>query len=494
MAESNNKNTSGRSASHFASPAGGENAGKSGSHFGSVKTQSAKTQSVASAGRHSGASQGGASHLKSVEPTIRKSTGSRFASKHGASAGGAGSRAAATGGTRFASSSASKTRATGAASTGGRRFASGSKAAGSTSAGATQGVQPVAPVRGASVAKQTGTQKASHGLVHRGDAAGSRHATGVGVSAQAGRGGRKAAKAADPARKKRAQVLSMALIVVGVALLLVAGGLFIKAQLGYQEAQSTYSDLEQYAVKSEDGDDIPAVDFDALAAINPDIVGWIYIPGTVINYPVVQTSDNTTYLSKLFDLKGNGSGTIFMDMDCTSPGLVDQQTTLYGHHMNDGSMFKAIDGTLDQAEFDKIGNIYYITRDTTYVLKAMFTAQVEDTYINARTPNFTDDDTTLQTYLADMLNHAKATSSTASEDIQSADKVLTLVTCAGEIIPRTTRAAMVCKVVETQDRTGAATTDDGTTDDGSTDEAASADGTDAAAQEQTEQADAEQTA
>ncbi len=124
----------------------------------------------------------------------------------------------------------------------------------------------------------------------------------------------------------------------------------------------------------------------------------------------------------------------------------------------------------------------------------MFTAQVEDTYLNARTPNFTDGDTTLQTYLADMLNHAKATSSTASEDIQSADKVLTLVTCAGEIIPRTTRAAMVCKVVETQDRTGAATTDDGTTDDGSTDEAASADGTDAAAQEQTEQADAEQTA
>ncbi len=492
MAESNNKNTSGRSASHFASPAGGENAGKSGSHFGSAKTQPA-----ASAGRHSGASQGGASHLKSVEPTIRKSTGSRFASKHGASADGAGSGAAATGGTRFASSSASKTRATGAASTGGRRFASGSKAAGSASAGATQGVQPVAPVRGASATKQTGAQKASHGLARRGDAAGSRHASSVGASAQTGRGGRKAAKtakAADPARKKRAQVLSMVLIVVGVALLLVAGGLFIKAQLGYQEAQSTYSDLEQYAVKSEDGDDIPTVDFDALAAINPDIVGWIYIPGTVINYPVVQTSDNTTYLSKLFDLKGNGSGTIFMDMDCTSPGLVDQQTTLYGHHMNDGSMFKAIDGTLDQAEFDKIGNIYYITRDTTYVLKAMFTAQVEDTYLNARTPNFTDGDTTLQTYLADMLNHAKATSPTASEDIQSADKVLTLVTCAGEIIPRTTRAAMVCKVVETQDRTGAATTDDGTTDDGSTDEAASADGTDAAAQEQTEQADAEQTA
>ena len=196
----------------------------------------------------------------------------------------------------------------------------------------------------------------------------------------------------------------------------------------------------------------------------------------------MQTSDNSTYLTKLFDQTGNGSGTIFMDMDDTAPGMVDQQTTIYGHHMNDGSMFKFIDNTLNQSDFDTIGNVYYITRDTTYVLQPMFTAQVEDTYIAARTANFTDGDTTLQSYLEDMLGQAKAKSSTASEDIKSVDKVLTLVTCAGEIIPRTTRAAMVLKVVETQDRT--ATTTDGTTD-GTTDEAAATDGTDAAATETT---------
>ena len=257
-----------------------------------------------------------------------------------------------------------------------------------------------------------------------------------------------------PPRKKK-QVLPLVFIIVGVVLLLVAGGLFIKAQMGYQEAQSCYKQLEQYAVKGDDGDEVPSVDFNALAQINPDIVGWIYVPGTVINYPVVQTNNNTTYLSRLFDTSGNGSGTIFMDMDDTAPGLVDEQTTIYGHHMNDGSMFKAIDNTLNQDEFDKIGKVYYITRDTTYVLKPMFTAQVEDTYTDARRTTFEGSDKTLTEYLTDMLGYAKATSSTAKEDIAEAKQVLTLVTCAGEIIPRTTRASMVCTVVETQSRVDA---------------------------------------
>ena len=254
-----------------------------------------------------------------------------------------------------------------------------------------------------------------------------------------------------PPRKQR-QILPLIFIIVGIALLLIAGGLFIKAQLGYQEAQSCYKQLEQYAVKGDEGDDVPSVDFNALAQINPDIVGWIYVPGTVINYPVVQTSNNTTYLSRLFDASGNGSGTIFMDMDDTAPGLVDEQTTIYGHHMNDGSMFKAIDNTLNQGDFDKIGKAYYITRDTTYVLKPMFTAQVEDTYVDARRTNFDASDKTLTAYLEDMLGQAKAKSSTAGEDVKKAKQVLTLVTCAGEIIPRTTRAAMVCTVVEAQPR------------------------------------------
>ncbi|MBM6756795.1 class B sortase [Collinsella tanakaei] len=241
-------------------------------------------------------------------------------------------------------------------------------------------------------------------------------------------------------------MLSYALIAIGVVLLLVAGGLFIRAQIGYSEAQSTYAELQQYAVVSDEGDAVPTVDFDALAAINPDVVGWIYIPNTPVNYPVVQTDNNTTYLTRLFDGSGNGSGTIFMDMDDAAPGMVDEQTTLYGHHMNDGKMFKIIDNTIDQATFDTIGTVYYITPHVTYELKPMFTAQVEETYTAARTPNFTGTGDTLQSYLRNLYAYAKAEAADASERIDQAAHVMSLVTCAGEIIPRTTRAVMVLDI------------------------------------------------
>lgn len=274
-------------------------------------------------------------------------------------------------------------------------------------------------------------------------------AAGSGMPPQGPRGG----AAGKPSRggRGRGPIISTVLIVVGVALLLVAGGLFVSAQLGYRQAQQTYAELQQYAVSSDSGDGVPDVDFDALAAINPDIVGWIYIPDTVVNYPVVQTDDNTTYLDLLFDRSGNGSGTIFMDMDDTAPGMVDQQTTIYGHHMYDGSMLKVIDNTTDQAEFDKIQHVYYITRDTTYVLTPLLTAQVEDTFVDARKTDFTGEGESLQGYLEEMQTLARAQASDATErigQITDDDHVLSLVTCAGEIIPRTTRAVMVLTVDE----------------------------------------------
>ncbi|MDY2777222.1 MAG: class B sortase [Collinsella sp.] len=251
----------------------------------------------------------------------------------------------------------------------------------------------------------------------------------------------------EPPRRRR-NVLSTILIALGTVLLIAAAAILIHALIGYRQAQATYDELRQYAVQDEAGDGVPVVDFDELARINPDVVGWIYVPGTVINYPVVQTDDNTTYLTRLFDLSGNGSGTIFMDMDDTAPGVVDEQTTLYGHHMNDGSMFKAIDDTLNQEAFDKIGKIYYITRENTFVFRPLFTSQVVDTYVDARKANFGDGET-LAGYLDDIHGQAVSVAPDAEERMVGVDQVLSLVTCAGEILPRTTRAVMVCSLEET---------------------------------------------
>ena len=75
----------------------------------------------------------------------------------------------------------------------------------------------------------------------------------------------------------------------------------------------------------------PQVDFSQLAQINPDIVGWIYIEGTKINYPVVQAENNRYYMSRLFDGSYNASGCIFLDCRSSSD-FSDRHSIIYGHH------------------------------------------------------------------------------------------------------------------------------------------------------------------
>ena len=249
--------------------------------------------------------------------------------------------------------------------------------------------------------------------------------------------------------KRCGNVLSNILIAVGVALLLVAGGLFVKAQIGYKKANDYYNGIAEMAVKDSSGEDgIPQIDFDALKKESDDIVGWIYVPGTRINYVVAQGETNNTYLRHLPNGEYSENGTIFMDMDGTAPGMVDQQTTLYGHHMNDGAMFEPIDASMDQKVFDTFKKVYYITPEMTYVLKPMFTMQVQDDYVDARRTNF-DSEKAFTQYLQASLAQAKSSAKDAAAEVEKADKVLTLVTCAGQIIPRTTRAGMVCRVVDT---------------------------------------------
>lgn len=250
----------------------------------------------------------------------------------------------------------------------------------------------------------------------------------------------------EPPRKKRRSIIPILLIIIGIGLIVAAAAIFINVQIGYKQASDSYQKIEKQYVSDKDASGVPIIDFDALAQTNPEVVGWIYAPGTNINYPVVQTNNNSKYLNTLFDGTSNASGAIFLDSDDTAPGMVDQQTTIYGHHMNDGSMFNVISDTTDQATFDSIEFVYYITRDATYKLRPLATKVVEDTYAKARTPNFEGDDG-LKNYLSEMLDGASAVASDATDRAASATKVVTLVTCRSLSLSNT-RAVMVLTSVE----------------------------------------------
>ena len=78
--------------------------------------------------------------------------------------------------------------------------------------------------------------------------------------------------------------------------------------------------------------------FEKLRETNPDVIGWISIPGTVIDYPIVQTTDNDYYLDQSITGTYLKSGAIFVDFR-NSSNWTDRNTVIYGHNMASGEMF-----------------------------------------------------------------------------------------------------------------------------------------------------------
>ena len=80
------------------------------------------------------------------------------------------------------------------------------------------------------------------------------------------------------------------------------------------------------------------MDLEALQEINPDVIGWIAIPGTKLSYPLVQGEDNEFYLDHNWKKESNISGAIFLE-STNQRNFSDFHTIIYGHRMRDNSMF-----------------------------------------------------------------------------------------------------------------------------------------------------------
>ena len=104
------------------------------------------------------------------------------------------------------------------------------------------------------------------------------------------------------------------------------------------------------------------MDFSALREVNSDVLGWILIPGSNVSYPIVQGSDNSYYLNHTWKKTRNSVGAIFMECR-NSRDLSDFNTIVYGHRMNNRSMFG--NGPSHSFIFHQI-RIFYSTSQNTY--------------------------------------------------------------------------------------------------------------------------------
>lgn len=172
-------------------------------------------------------------------------------------------------------------------------------------------------------------------------------------------------------------------------------------------------------------EEMQAIDLEALRAVNPEVIGWIRIPDTQIDYPILQGSDNDYYLNHTWEGKANSVGSIFMEYR-NSPSFTDHNTILYGHNMNDGSMFNNLRMYTTQDYWQKRPYVYVRTEDT--VLRYdIFASYLADTDCPAFGLSFRQSSTRRE-FLTYALEQTKI--QTGIEPALT-DPVLTLVTCSG---------------------------------------------------------------
>lgn len=163
--------------------------------------------------------------------------------------------------------------------------------------------------------------------------------------------------------KKRKIIFSI-ILTVAFVLLGYCCYMIYQSYSEYKQIDDTYNEVIDECVNTNEDtvDEVKteafSLDWNKLLSINSDIVAWIRIPNTNINYPIIQGNSNTEYLHHNIYNRYSKGGCPFVDSAITSP-FNDLNTIIYGHNLDNGSMFSSI-RKYKNKEYAKTHNIVEI--------------------------------------------------------------------------------------------------------------------------------------
>jgi SrtB family sortase len=233
------------------------------------------------------------------------------------------------------------------------------------------------------------------------------------------------------------QIISKIIFIVAVATFIISASQIIAyyadgyfANLEQQKITSAYTQTKPNSGKPLTTAGGVLVDFTKLLSINSDTKGYITIPNTQINYPVVQTSNNDYYLTHNFEKKKNRYGCPFIDMN-NSINPMSKNVIIYGHNMKDDQMFA------DLLKFENLGfyksapvfTFNTIYQNTQWKIFAVFVVNTDpaqgDTF-NYIIPNFSSNDD----FMSFIKQVNRRSIINTNVDVLPNEKILTLSTCA----------------------------------------------------------------
>ena len=181
------------------------------------------------------------------------------------------------------------------------------------------------------------------------------------------------------------------------------------------------SKLNQYAAAEPDEGESIQVDFAELKEQNPDICGWIIVPGTSINTAVVQGVNNDFYLTHTTLKEPNRQGAIFVDVN-TPSDLSSDNTLIYGHSVDIGGMFTELKNFEDAQFFEDHPYFWYLTPEGNYKCEIWQFLKT-----NSSNPAYTYDFGDFRDAILDQVDSTALYS--RELNISPEDRFLTLSTC-----------------------------------------------------------------
>lgn len=186
----------------------------------------------------------------------------------------------------------------------------------------------------------------------------------------------------------------------------------------YKVSEKTYSKIREMKSSSTNNED-------KLKKINEDYIGWIEIPNTNIDYPVVQGRDNDFYLNHDFNKNESSSGAIFIDYK--NDIEKDKNIIIYGHNMRNKSMFQNLMKFKDE-KFWRENNKIILSIDGKKYEYEIFSSYISNAKHVDLKASFKDDDEYLK-YIEDI---KKKSMFNRDLDITKGERIVTLSTCSYE--------------------------------------------------------------
>ena len=227
------------------------------------------------------------------------------------------------------------------------------------------------------------------------------------------------------------------ILLISIIVFIYSSSQLIKIYLDYKKINDTNDKVvEQVVIEKVEPKDEPLsyleINWDELKALNNDVIGWIQIPYSNINYPILKGSNNDSYIYHDIHKNYSKGGSIFID-ERNNDTFLDQNTIIYGHNMKNNSMFgHIIDIVSNNEYYQEHPYIYiYLPNGSVYEYTIISTK-----YIDAYNPLYTPAILDYQNFYNQIKNN---TNDIDLINYENQEPIIMLSTCATANLEDTSR-------------------------------------------------------